>query len=121
MLTEDDLLISVAQTEGFATESGNDITVVLDIRLTPELLEEGLVREIISKVQTMRKEAGFEVMDQIRITYQADQEVCSVFAAHKEDMKKDVLAVDIAEESPAGYQKEWNINGHKVELGVKKV
>ena len=121
VLTEDDLLISVAQTEGFATESGNDITVVLDIRLTPELLEEGLVREIISKVQTMRKEAGFEVMDQIRITYQADQEVCSVFAAHKEDMKKDVLAVDIAEESPAGYQKEWNINGHKVELGVKKV
>ena len=98
VLTEDDLLISVAQTEGFATESGNDITVVLDIRLTPELLEEGLVREIISKVQTMRKEAGFEVMDQIRITYQADQEVCSVFAAHKEDMKKDVLAVDIAEE-----------------------
>ena len=121
VLTEDDLLISVAQTEGFATESGNDITVVLDIRLTPELLEEGLVREIISKVQTMRKEAGFEVMDQIRITYQADQEVCSVFAAHKEDMKKDVLAVDITEESPAGYQKEWNINGHKVELGVKKV
>ena len=120
VLTEDDLLISVAQTEGFAIESGNDMTVVLDTRLTPELIEEGLVREIISKVQTMRKEADFEVMDQIVITYKADQEICSVFAVHKDDIRKDVLAVDIAEASPEGYQKEWNINGHIVELGVKK-
>ncbi|MCD8132614.1 MAG: isoleucine--tRNA ligase [Clostridiales bacterium] len=149
ILTEDDLLISVAQTEGYATESGSDVTVVLDTRLTPELIEEGLVREIVSKIQTMRKEAGFEVMDQITVICQADPEICAVFAAHREDMMKDVLATDMRavapvcnqgkmskdvpaaktrsvdsaggqKETPAGYQKEWNINGHKVMLGVEK-
>ncbi|MCD7865623.1 MAG: isoleucine--tRNA ligase [Clostridiales bacterium] len=120
ILTEDDLLISVAQTEGFAIESGNDVTVVLDTHLTPELIEEGLVREIVSKVQTMRKEAGFEVMDQITVTYQGDTEICAVFRAHAEDMAKDVLATAIREDVPAGYQKVWNINGHEVMLGVER-
>ena len=114
VLTEEDLLISVAQTEGFATETGNDITVVLNTKLTPELIEEGFVREIISKVQTMRKEAGFEVMDKIVLSFKAEKTICEVFAAHKE------LAVDIKEGALEGYQKEWNINGHKVELGVEK-
>ncbi|MCC8081943.1 MAG: isoleucine--tRNA ligase [Lachnospiraceae bacterium] len=128
ILTEDDLLIFVAQTEGFATESSGDMTVVLDTHLTPELIEEGLVREIVSKIQTMRKEAGFEVMDHITVTCQADPEICAVFAAHQADMAGDVLATEIRatdsagcqEETPAGYQKEWNINGHKVMLGVEK-
>lgn len=120
VLTEEDLLISVAQTEGYAIESGNDITVVLDTHLTPELIEEGLVREIISKVQTMRKEAGFEVMDHIRITYQADEEIRGIFDTHEAEIRKDVLAECIVPEQPEGYQKNWNINGHKVELGVEK-
>ena len=120
VLTEEDLLISVAQTEGFATETGNDITVVLNTKLTPELIEEGFVREIISKVQTMRKEAGFEVMDKIVLSFKAEKTICDVFAAHKEEIQSEVLAVDIKEGALEGYQKEWNINGHKVELGVEK-
>ena len=120
VLTEEDLLISVAQTEGFATETGNDITVVLNTKLTPELIEEGFVREIISKVQTMRKEAGFEVMDKIVLSFKAEKTICDVFAAHKEQIQSEVLAVEIKEGALEGYQKEWNINGHKVELGVEK-
>ncbi|MCD8332947.1 MAG: DUF5915 domain-containing protein, partial [Clostridiales bacterium] len=120
ILTEDDLLISVAQTEGFSIETGNGITVVLDTHLTPELIEEGLVREIISKVQTMRKEAGFEVMDHITLTWQAEQAVGDVFAAHETEISRDVLATQIAEAEPSGYCKEWNINGHKVLLGVER-
>ena len=120
VLTEEDLLISVAQTEGFATETGNDITVVLNTKLTPELIEEGFVREIISKVQTMRKEAGFEVMDKIVLSFKAEKTICDVFAAHKEQIQSEVLAVEIKEGALDGYQKEWNINGHKVELGVEK-
>ncbi|MCD8156756.1 MAG: isoleucine--tRNA ligase, partial [Clostridiales bacterium] len=120
ILTEDDLLISVAQTEGFSIETGNGITVVLDTHLTPELIEEGLVREIISKVQTMRKEAGFEVMDHITLTWQAEQAVGDVFAAHETEISRDVLATQIVEAEPSGYCKEWNINGHKVLLGVER-
>jgi len=120
ILTEDDLLISVAQTEGFSIETGNGITVVLDTHLTPELIEEGLVREIISKVQTMRKEAGFEVMDHITLTWQAEQAVGDVFAAHETEISRDVLATQIMEAEPSGYCKEWNINGHKVLLGVER-
>ena len=120
VLTEEDLLISVAQTEGFATETGNDITVVLNTKLTPELIEEGFVREIISKVQTMRKDAGFEVMDKIVLSFKAEKTICDVFAAHKEQIQSEVLAVEIKEGALEGYQKEWNINGHKVELGVEK-
>ncbi|MCD8323796.1 MAG: isoleucine--tRNA ligase [Clostridiales bacterium] len=120
ILTEDDLLISVAQTEGFSIEAGNGITVVLDTHLTPELIEEGLVREIISKVQTMRKEAGFEVMDHITLTWQAEQAVGDVFAAHETEISRDVLATQIMEAEPSGYCKEWNINGHKVLLGVER-
>ena len=128
VLLEEDLLISVAQAEGFAVESGNEFTVVLDTHLTPELIEEGLVREIISKVQTMRKEAGFEVMDHIAVTYEADAQVCSVFERYKEAIQGDVLAETIREstcdsgagEDSAEYQKQWNLNGHKVKLGVRK-
>ncbi len=120
ILTEEDLLISVTQMEGFAVEAGNDITVVLDEHLTPELIEEGLLREIVSKVQTMRKEAGFEVMDRITLTYVAEPEICDVFEAHREEIQKDVLATDLLPGELSGYRKEWDINGHKVVLGVGK-
>jgi isoleucyl-tRNA synthetase len=120
VLTEDDLLISMAQMEGFVSESDNDITVVLDTNLTEELLEEGFVREIISKVQTMRKEAGFEVMDKIKISYQADEKVSSVFEANKETILSEVMAVDVVTDSIDGYSKDWKINGEAVSLTVQK-
>ncbi len=120
ILAEEDLLITVTQMEGYAVETGGGITVVLDVRMTPELIEEGLVRELVSKLQTMRKEAGFEVMDHITVTYQADDEIGAVFAAHGDEIGKDVLATGIREDEPAGYTKEWNINGHTVILGVEK-
>ena len=120
VLLEEDLLIDMAQMEGYVSESDHTITVVLDTNLTPELIEEGFVREIISKIQTMRKEAGFEVMDKIVLSFKAEKTICEVFAAHKEEIQSEVLAVDIKEGALEGYQKEWNINGHKVELGVEK-
>ncbi len=120
ILTEDDLLISVTQMEGYAVETGSNITVVLDVHMTPELIREGLIRELVSKLQTMRREAGFEVMDRITVTYEAGQEICDVFEAFGEGIGRDVLATDIRHGGLSGYQKEWNINGHKVTLGVEK-
>ncbi len=120
ILSEDDLLISVAQTEGFATESGGDITVVLDIHMTPELIDEGLVRELISKIQTMRKEAEFVVMDHITVTYEADETIDRIFKEHGAEIGHDVLAAEIRGGTTCGYTKEWNINSHKVMLGVER-
>ena len=82
VLYEEDLLITMTQQEGYMTEGDNEVTVVLDTNLTPELLEEGMVRELISKIQTMRKEAGFEVMDKITVSYKADQKVKDIFAKY---------------------------------------
>ena len=119
-LAEEDLLITMTQMEGYVTEGDNTVTVVLDTNLTPELVEEGFVREIISKIQTMRKEAGFEVMDKIVISYQADEKVAEVFTKYGEEIKGDVLGLAIVAGTVDGYQKEWNINGENVLLGVKK-
>ena len=127
-LEKADLLIDMAQTEGYASDSNNGVTVVLDTNLTPELVEEGFVREIISKIQQMRKEAGFEVMDKITIYYKADEKVSGIFTQYGDTIRKDVLALDIAADQngefasdAAGvYNKEWNINGEQVLLGVKK-
>ena len=119
-LTEEDLLIETAQTEGYVSESDGETSVVLDTNLTPELIEEGFVREIISKIQTMRKEAGFEVMDKIVIAYQADDKVAAIFDKYGDTIKADVLGLDVVAGSVDGYQKEWNINGETVLLGVKK-
>ena len=119
-LAEEDLLITMTQMEGYVTEGDNTVTVVLDTNLTPELLEEGFVREIISKIQTMRKEAGFEVMDKIVISYQADEKVTAIFNKYGEEIKSDVLGLEIVAGNVEGYQKEWNINGETVLLGVKK-
>jgi isoleucyl-tRNA synthetase len=119
-LSEEDLLITMTQMEGYVTDGDNTVTVVLDTNLTPELVEEGFVREIISKIQTMRKEAGFEVMDHITIYYQADEKVAAIFEKYGDDIKSDVLGQEIVANSADGYQKEWNINGENVLLGVKK-
>ena len=120
VLYEIDLLIDTAQIEGYVSEQDNDITVVLDTNLTPELIEEGFVRELISKVQTMRKEAGFEVMDRIRL-YAADNEkILTVLKDHMDEIKDEVLADEIVLGSIAGYEKEWSINGESVRMGVEK-
>ena len=120
VLYETDLLIDTAQIEGYVSEQDNDITVVLDTNLTPELIEEGFVRELISKVQTMRKEAGFEVMDRIRL-YAADNEkILTVLKDHMDEIKDEVLADEIVLGSVAGYEKEWSINGESVRMGVEK-
>ena len=119
-LAEEDLLITMTQMEGYNSESDSEVTVVLDTNMTPELLEEGFVREIISKVQTMRKEAGFEVMDQILITYDGNQKVKDIFTANTDAILADVMAVGVECGQLRGYTKEWNINGEHVELGVEK-
>ena len=119
-LFREDLLIESAQMEGYVSENDNGITVVLDTNLSEELLEEGFVREIISKVQTMRKEAGFEVMDKIEITYEGTDKAEAVFAANAETIGDETLALKVEKAAPAGYVKEWKINGEKVTLGVER-
>ena len=110
----------MAQMEGYVSENDNGITVVLDTNLTEELLEEGFVREIISKIQTMRKEADFEVTDKIEVAYQGTEKATSIFEKYADEIKEEVLATDIVNGEPCGYIKEWNINGEAVTLGVKK-
>src|SRR5699024_6191016 len=119
-LFREDLLIETAQIEGYVSENDNGITVVLDTNLTPELLEEGFVREIISKVQTMRKEADFEVMDRIRVTYDGSEKAETIFAKYADEIAGEVLANEVAKAEPAGYVKEWKINGETVTMGVEK-
>ncbi|MEE1078080.1 MAG: isoleucine--tRNA ligase [Agathobacter sp.] len=120
VLLEEDLLITMTQMEGYVTEGDNSVTVVLDTNLTPELLEEGFVRELISKIQTMRKEAGFEVMDHIAISFDADEKVTEIFNKYGEEIKSEVLADEISSGTLAGYEKDWNINGEQVKLAVEK-
>ena len=119
-LTREDLLIETAQTPGFVSENDNGVTVVLDTNLSEELLEEGFVREIISKVQTMRKEAGFEVMDKIAVTYSGTEKAEKVFADNADTVASETLALTVTKADPAGYVKEWKINGENVTLGVEK-
>ena len=119
-LFREDLLIDTAQMEGYVSENDNGITVVLDTNLTEELLTEGFVREIISKVQTMRKEAGFEVMDQIAITYEGTEKAEKIFAEHADEIAGETLGISAVKQTPSGYVKEWKINGEKVTLGVEK-
>ena len=121
VLTADDLLIDMAQKEGFVTEKDNYVTVVLDTNLTPELIEEGFVREIVSKIQTMRKEAGFEVMDHIRVFQDENDKIAELLKTHGDEIKGEVMADSISLGQMGGYAKEWNINGEKVMLGVEKL
>ena len=120
VLNREDLLIDTAQMEGYVSEDDNGITVVLDTNLSEELLEEGFVREIISKVQTMRKEANFEVMDKLVITYEGSEKAVTVFAKNADEIGAETLALEVKKATPAGYVKEWKINGEAVTLGVEK-
>jgi isoleucyl-tRNA synthetase len=119
-LAEEDLLIEMTQQEGFESLTEGSVTVVIDTKLTPELIEEGFVREIVSKVQTMRKEAGFEVMDRIVVYSRDNEKIAQVLSSNKEEISHEVLADDIVTGESDGYVKEWNINGETVTLGVKK-
>ena len=121
VLLDSDLLIDTALTEGYVSESDNDITVVLDTNLTPELIEEGFVREIISKIQTMRKEAGFEVTDKIGISLGDNQVIENIFRSREDQIKSEVLAEDVVYGKVSGYEKDWKINSENVKLGVWKL
>ncbi len=120
VLSKEDLLIDTAQTEGFVTEADGQVTVVLDTNLSEELIEEGFVREIISKIQTMRKEAGFEVMDKIVVSSAGNDRIARLMDAHREEIQNEVQAVGIRSGKAEGYVKEWGINGEAVALGVEK-
>ena len=120
-LFREDLLIESAQMPGYVSENDNGITVVMDTNLSEELLEEGFVREIISKVQTMRKEAGFEVMDKIHIYAKDNDKILELMKNHKEEIMSEVLAEDMTLGTTDGYVKEWNINKEPVVLGVAKM
>ena len=110
----------MSQKEGYVADSDNGITVVLDTNLTPELIEEGMVREIISKLQTMRKEADFEVTDRIIVTFEASDNVNNIFQKYGENIKQVVLADELINGNISGYQKDWKINGEAISLGVQK-
>ena len=120
VLTSDDLLIETAQSEDYVTEQDNEVTVVLEIKMTPELIEEGFVNELISKVQTMRKEADFQVMDKIVVYAMGNEKIEKILDAHREEIASAVLANDIVLGSTDGYVKDWSVNGEKVTLGVKR-
>ncbi len=120
VLSKEDLLIDMAQMEGYVTEADNRVTVVLCTDLSEELIEEGFVREIISKIQTMRKEAGYEVMDRIHVYSNGNGRIQDLMERHGEEIRKDVMASDILFAEAKGYVKEWNINGETVTLGVEK-
>ena len=119
-LGEEDLLIETAQTEGYVSESNAEIAVVLDTNLTPELVEEGFVRELISKIQTMRKEAGFEVMDKITVSAKGNDKIDAILKKYEDQIKDEVLAVTVVYGEVSGYSKEWSINGEQVTLGVER-
>ena len=120
-LETEDLLIEAKQKVGFYTVSDRGITVAIDTTLTKELIEEGFVRELISKIQTMRKEAGFNVTDHIGVTVKGSEKVVDIALSKKADIAGDTLADAINVAEPAGYTKEWDINGEKVTIGVEKV
>ena len=120
VLCEEDLLISMAQMEGYVSDSDGGVTVVLDTNLTEELIEEGMVRELISKLQTMRKEADFEVTDRIKVAYSGSEKVGGIFEKYGENIQNVVLADEIVKGTLNGYQKEWKINGESVLLDVQK-
>ncbi len=120
-LEEEELLIQMIKQEGYVTEQNFGVTVVLDTNLTAELIEEGFVREIISKIQTMRKEAGFEVTDKIKVSAAENGKIAEIIEKNGQMIKNDVLCETIALDGACGYTKQWNINGEKVVLGVERI
>ena len=120
-LGRDDLLIDSSQKGGFVTEEDLHTTVVLDTNLSEDLIREGFMREVVSKVQTMRKEAGFEVTDHIEISYEGSAVLYDVIDSYRESIGHDCLADKVEQTEPYGYTKSWEINGEILELGVKKI
>lgn len=120
-LEKEDLLIESAKREGYVSDSNNGITVVLDTNLSKELIEEGFVRELISKIQTMRKDAGFEVMDHIKVTQAGNDNIKAIMEKNEALIKSEVLCDDVTLGEVSGFTKEWNINGESVQLGVEKL
>ena len=120
VLTAEDLLIETKQTEGFESVADKNVIVALDTQLTEALIEEGFVREIISKLQTMRKDAGFEVMDHIDVYVSGNEKVEAVMVANAEEIKENVLADSLTVATAEGYTKDWDINGEKVVFTVVK-
>ena len=120
VLTEDDLLIDMAQKEGFVAEADNYVTVVLDTNLTEDLIEEGFVYEVISKIQTMRKDAGFEVMDHIKVSFSGNDKIADIVSRNQDMIAGKVLADTITTGETLGVAKEWNVNGEKVVISVEK-
>ncbi len=120
-LAEEDLLIEVAQKDGYVTEADNSVTVVLDTNLSEELIEEGFVYEVISKIQTMRKDADFEVMDHIKVSVCDNDKVSGIVQKNAEAISGKVLAETIVTGETLTVSKEWNVNGEKVTIGVEKV
>ena len=119
-LSEDDVLVEVAHAEGFMTQEDHGVAVAIDCRLTDELIEEGFVRELISKLQTMRKDAGFEVLDRIAVYIEAGEKLSAIFARNRSEIMGEVLADEVAAVRP-GHAKDWNINGEPATLGVRKL
>lgn len=119
-LNEEDVLVDTVKREGFASASDKGVTVVLNTSLTPELIDEGFVRELVSKLQTMRKEAGFEVTDIIRITFKGGERIRAIAERYADAITHDTLARSFENAEPTGYTKAWNINGEQVELGVER-
>ena len=119
VLAEEDLLIETKESEDFVSEGDNTVTVVIDKRLTPELIEEGFVREIISKIQSMRKEADFNVMDRIKLYVKDSDKIADIIAANEDKIKTAVLADEVVVGEADGFTRDWNINGEDVTLGVK--
>lgn len=120
-LTEEELLIDVSQKEGYAVASEGGVTVVLNTTLTPELIEEGFVREIISKIQQMRKDSGFEVLDHIRIYAVGNDKIKQIITTNKDEIATDTLCEAFEFETANTAGTEWDINGEKVTLGVEKL
>ena len=119
-LTEEDLLITMVQKEGYVTEADNNTTVVMDTTLTPELIEEGNVNEIISKLQTMRKDSGFEVMDHIRVSILGNELLAKVVKDNEETIATKVLADLFSFTDTYSFAKEWNVNGQNVTITIEK-
>ena len=120
-LTKEDLLIAMSQKEGYVSEANSTVTVVLDTNLSEELVEEGFVYEVISKIQTMRKDADFEVMDHIIVSMEGNDTIAAIVTRNQEAIMSKVLADEIICHSVRGISKEWNVNGESVIIGVEKV
>jgi isoleucyl-tRNA synthetase len=120
-LTKDDLLIDMTQKPGYVSQENGKMTVVLDTNLTEELIEEGFVYELISKIQTMRKDAGFEVMDHIKVSVNGNEKLAAIAADNKDSISGKVLAEELTSGADFAVAKEWNVNGEKAIIAIEKI